>query len=90
LPLETHNPVDVAVDEAGRAAQGTVQWLLEKNVDKDVMPTTGNDMRFFVCGEEGFRSIAADLMGAQGTVDICCWGFDPGMEIWRGSESPAG
>ena len=90
LPLETHNAVDVAVDEAGRAAQGTVQWLLEKNVDEDVMPTLGNDLKFFVCGEEGFRSIAADLMGAQGTVDICCWGFDPGMEIWRGAESPKG
>lgn len=54
------------------------------------MPSTGNDLKFFVCGEEGFRQIAADLMGAQGTVDICCWGFDPGMEIWRGSEAPSG
>ncbi|MGS0891923.1 phospholipase D-like domain-containing protein [Burkholderia stagnalis] len=90
LPLETHNAVDVAVDEAGRAAKGSVQWLLETGVDKDILPTTGNDLKFFVCGEEGFRSIAADLMGAQGTVDICCWGFDPGMEIWRGPQSPKG
>jgi phosphatidylserine/phosphatidylglycerophosphate/cardiolipin synthase-like enzyme len=90
LPLETHNAVDVAVDEAGRAAQGSVQWLLEKGVDKDVMPTTGNDLQFFVCGEEGFQSIASKIMSAQATVDICCWGFDPGMEIWRGSGAPDG
>ncbi|WP_186075148.1 phospholipase D-like domain-containing protein [Burkholderia gladioli] len=90
LPLETHNPVDVAIDEAGRAAQGSVQWLLEKDVDKDVIPTTGNDLQFFVCGEEGFKAIAKQLMAAKSTVDICCWGFDPGMELWRGADSPAG
>ncbi|SDG68281.1 phospholipase D-like domain-containing protein [Paraburkholderia phenazinium] len=90
LPLETHNPMDVAIDEAGRSAQGSVQWLLETGVDDDVKPTTGNDLEFFVCGEEGFQSIASKIMAARATVDICCWGFDPGMEIWRGATAPAG
>ena len=89
-PLQTHNPMDVAIDEAGRSAQGSVQWLLETGVDDDVKPTTGNDLEFFVCGEEGFQSIASKIMAAQATVDICCWGFDPGMEIWRGATAPAG
>lgn len=90
LPLDSHNAMDVAIAEAGQNAQGSVQWLLETEVDKDAKPTMGNDLQFFVCGEEGFQQIAEDLMGAQGTVDICCWGFDPGMEIWRGPKAPAG
>lgn len=90
LPLDSHHAMDVAIAEAGQNAQGSVQWLLETQVDKDAMPTTGNNLQFFVCGEEGFQQIATDLIGAQGTVDICCWGFDPGMEIWRGSGAPAG
>jgi len=88
LPLESHNAMDVAIDEAGRIAKGTVQWLLEKDVDDDVMPTTGNKLEFFVCGEEGFRAIATDILAAKSTVDICCWGFDPGMELVRG-DGPA-
>ncbi|WP_296229250.1 hypothetical protein [Ralstonia sp. UBA689] len=29
--LRTQNAVDVAIDEAGRKAQGSVQWLLESS-----------------------------------------------------------
>ncbi|MBN3788979.1 phospholipase D-like domain-containing protein [Burkholderia sp. Ac-20353] len=82
-PLESHNPMDVAIDEAGQKANGTVQWLLEKGVDDDVVPTQGNALRFMICGQEGFAAIAEDLLAAKSTVDIVCWGFDPGMELVR-------
>jgi len=79
--LQTHNPVDVAIDEAGRRAQGSVQWLLENR--REVPITHGNALKFLICGQEGFESLAKDLREAQSTVDIVCWGFDPGMELVR-------
>ena len=79
--LKTQNPVDVAIDEAGRSAQGSVQWLLEKRPEVPI--TYGNALKFLICGQEGFQSLAKDLREAQATADIVCWGFDPGMELVR-------
>ncbi|CAN0627464.1 phospholipase D1/2 [Burkholderia multivorans] len=79
--IKTHNPVDVAIDEAGRRAQGSVQWLLEKR-DKNPI-TYGNSLQFFICGQDGFKEIEKDIRNAKSTVDIVCWGFDPGMELVR-------
>lgn len=80
--LKTQNPVDVAIDEAGRKAQGSVQWLLENRKESPI--TYGNRLHFMICGEEGFEAIAKDIWDAKSTVDIVCWGFDPGMELARG------
>ena len=90
--LDTQNPVDVAIDEAGRKAQGTVQWLVENTPAKDGRPAItdappiydGNTLQFMICGEDGFKSIANDLANARESADIICWGFDPGMELVRG------
>ncbi|WP_321956248.1 phospholipase D-like domain-containing protein [Burkholderia cenocepacia] len=79
--IKTHNPVDIAIDEAGRRAQGTVQWLLEKCEKNPI--TYGNALQFFICGQEGFKEIEKDIRNAKSTVDIVCWGFDPGMELVR-------
>ncbi|EML1597127.1 phospholipase D-like domain-containing protein [Burkholderia cenocepacia] len=79
--IKTHNPVDIAIDEAGRRAQGTVQWLLEKREKNPI--TYGNALQFFICGQEGFKEIEKDIRNAKSTVDIVCWGFDPGMELVR-------
>ena len=35
--LKTQNPADVAIDEAGRKAQGSVQWLLENRKENPIM-----------------------------------------------------
>ncbi|MBN3815714.1 phospholipase [Paraburkholderia sp. Se-20369] len=86
--LGTQKPIDVAIDEAGRMAQGTVQWLLEGEQDPPI--TEGNDLEFYICGEEGFRQIAKDLRDAKQSVDIVCWGFDPGMELERSRPSDDG
>ncbi len=79
--LETQNPVDVAIDEVSRKASGSAQWFLEGGGYPPI--TRGNALEFMICGEEGFGSIANDLRAAQSTVDIVCWGFDPGMELER-------
>lgn len=83
---DTQVAVDVAIDEVGRTARGSVQWLVEK--DDRAPVTEGNDLRFFVCGQEGFRAIYQDLWNAKESVDIVCWGFDPGMELLREHENP--
>ncbi|WP_322044367.1 phospholipase D-like domain-containing protein [Paraburkholderia sp. J67] len=84
--LPTQNPVDVAIAEAGREAQGSLQWLLEKKTCPDAPDITeGNDLKLFICGEQGFAQLSEDLLAAKATVDIICWGFDPGMELERGS-----
>lgn len=89
--LTTQNPVDVAIDEAGRNAQGSVQWFVENRPAKDGRPAitdappiyAGNRLAFMICGEEGFAAIAKDIRAAKSSVDIICWGFDPGMELER-------
>ncbi|MFM0026317.1 phospholipase D-like domain-containing protein [Paraburkholderia madseniana] len=81
--LQSQNPATVAIDEQTRTAQGSVQWLLEKR--QDIAPITyENTLDFMICGEDGFRSIANDLKNSKSTVEIICWGFDPGMELVRG------
>jgi len=85
FPLKTHKSAKVAIDEQTRRAKGSLQWLLE---DRDKIPVTrGNTLSFMICGEDGFRSIAKDLREAKATVDIICWGFDPGMELERSRDT---
>ena len=80
--LDTHKPATVAIDELSCTAHGSAQWLLENR--QDIAPITyENDLRFFICGEEGFNQIVEDLRNAKSTVDLVCWGFDPCMEVER-------
>jgi len=84
--LKTQNPVDVAIAEVGQQAHGSVQWLLEKPKCADAPEITkGNRLDFFICGKEGFGALSNDLLHAKKTVDLVCWGFDPGMELVRSS-----
>ncbi|WP_080403304.1 phospholipase D-like domain-containing protein [Burkholderia ubonensis] len=83
-PLKSHKAAKVAIDERTRMAKSSLQYLLE---ERDTIPIThGNTLKFIICGEEGFKSIAKDLREAKSTVDIICWGFDPGMELERSGE----
>lgn len=80
----------VHINEVTRTAKGTVQWFLDKENSRDGAGhpiTHNNQLQLFICGEEGFRSIAADIQKAKKTIDLCCWGFDPGMELVRDSGS---
>lgn len=72
------------IDEVTRTAKGTVQWFLDKRNKPDDHPITHNNrLKLFICGEEGFASIAEDIENAKESIDLCCWGFDPGMELIR-------
>jgi len=90
--LKTQNPATVAIDEVGRNASGSAQWFLEDTGGVKPPPVThGNNLKFMICGQEGFASIAQDLASAMETVEIICWGFDPAMELVRsGNTWPRG
>jgi hypothetical protein len=77
------------VDEVKRTATASTQWFAERLNAKNnpTHPIThNNQLRFFVCGEEGFADIANDIRMAKESIDLCCWGFDPGMELVRGED----
>lgn len=65
-----------------RAPQGSMQWFLENRSDTHPIHNN-NALQFFMCGKEGFGSIAGDIDKASYSVDLVCWGFDPAMELVR-------
>jgi phosphatidylserine/phosphatidylglycerophosphate/cardiolipin synthase-like enzyme len=86
-PLQTQRPETCYVGMDGRTVTGTFQWLLEKSLSHPI--TTGNVLETFICGEEGFSHIAKDIEAAKESIDLVCWGFDPGMALVRGKSDPA-
>ena len=84
VPERTH------VDLYKRRGAGSLQWFLEKDCQTHPIHNN-NDLRFFVCGQEGFTAIEADVRAATRSVDLVLWGFDPGMELVRkGATWPRG
>jgi phosphatidylserine/phosphatidylglycerophosphate/cardiolipin synthase-like enzyme len=74
----------VHIDEESNTCKAGVQWLLEKEHGSGTHPITANNcIEMLICGEEGFSRIAGDLKEARQSVDLVCWGFDPGMELVR-------
>jgi phosphatidylserine/phosphatidylglycerophosphate/cardiolipin synthase-like enzyme len=45
--------------------------------------THNNKLTVYICGQAGFAAIAKDIAEAKGSIDLVCWGFDPGMELVR-------
>ena len=82
----THRPAAFPIDEKTRRACGSVQWLLE-NRHTTHPCTTDNVLQVLVCGQEAFAQIARDIEAAQHSIDLVCWGFDPGMELVRQRDS---
>jgi phosphatidylserine/phosphatidylglycerophosphate/cardiolipin synthase-like enzyme len=82
------------IDEVTRTASASTQWLLEKRNIKGAAThpiTHNNQLRIFICGEEGFADIAREIANARESIDLICWGFDPGMELVRsGTTWPRG
>lgn len=79
----------VHIDEASSSATGSLQWFAENKNQKGnaTHPITHNNkLTIIICGQASFASIAKDISEAKGSVDLVCWGFDPGMELVR-SES---
>ena len=86
-PLKTLNPQIVHIDPQKRTATITQQWLLEKSKSHPIR--TGNRLQAFIGGRAGFEAIAVDLEAARESIDLVCWGFDPGMALVRGTDLAA-
>jgi phosphatidylserine/phosphatidylglycerophosphate/cardiolipin synthase-like enzyme len=77
------------VDATSGTAKCTAQWLLEnRNIKGKVTHpiTHNNKLTMFICGEEGFADIAKEIRNAKESIDLCCWGFDPAMELVRSKQ----
>jgi phosphatidylserine/phosphatidylglycerophosphate/cardiolipin synthase-like enzyme len=80
----------VHIDLVSRTATSTVQWFLENRTATHPV-THNNQLDVFICGEKAFADIAQHIVNAKQSIDICCWGFDPGMELVRtGTTWPRG
>src|SRR5213595_4116163 len=80
----------VYIDEVNCKATSSVQWFLEKRSGTHPI-THNNQLQLFICGEDSFADIADQIRCAKKSIDLCCWGFDPGMELERsGSTWPRG
>jgi phosphatidylserine/phosphatidylglycerophosphate/cardiolipin synthase-like enzyme len=76
----------VHIDEASCNATSTIQWFAENKNKKGSAThpiTHNNKLSLHICGKEGFAAIAKDIQEAKGSIDLVCWGFDPGMELVR-------
>lgn len=72
------------IDEVQRASTSAVQWLLEQANIAGTHPISHNNkLTFLIGGEEAFADIAKHIRQAKVSIDLCCWGFDPGMELER-------
>ena len=76
----------VHIDEVGCKATSTIQWFAEDKNKKGnaTHPITHNNkLTVHICGKDGFAAIAKDITEAKESIDLVCWGFDPGMELVR-------
>jgi phosphatidylserine/phosphatidylglycerophosphate/cardiolipin synthase-like enzyme len=76
----------VHIDEVSCTATSTVQWFLENRNKKGSAThpiTHNNKLDLFICGQAAFAEIAKDIANAKESIDLVCWGFDPGMELVR-------
>ncbi|MFM2086180.1 MAG: hypothetical protein RLZZ237_1049, partial [Pseudomonadota bacterium] len=90
MPESTQRTETTHIDEVSRSATSSLQWLLEnRNLKgKTTHPITHNNkLTLFICGQEGFADIAGEIARAKKSIDLCCWGFDPGMELVRGKSA---
>lgn len=84
MPDDFKRAEQTHIDEVARTATSTVQWFLEKANAAGTHPITHNNkLALFMGGQEGFADIAERIKAAKESIDLCCWGFDPGMELVR-------
>jgi len=76
----------VHIDEVACRATSTIQWFVEDKNKKGSAThpiTHNNKLSVLICGKDGFAAIASDIAAAKESIDLVCWGFDPGMELVR-------
>ncbi|MDY7546367.1 hypothetical protein RGU75_08980 [Glaciimonas sp. CA11.2] len=70
------------VDEVNCRATMSRQWLLENRNGVGRHPiSVDNHLDFYICASEAFPHIVKDINAAIKSIDLICWGFDPGMEV---------
>lgn len=80
----------VHIDEVSCKATSTIQWFAEDKNKKGSAThpiTHNNKLTVLICGKDGFAGIAKDIAEARESIDLVCWGFDPGMELVRNGYS---
>lgn len=80
----------VHIDEVSCKATSTIQWFAEDKNKKESAThpiTHNNKLTVLICGKDGFAAIAKDIAEARESIDLVCWGFDPGMELVRNGYS---
>jgi phosphatidylserine/phosphatidylglycerophosphate/cardiolipin synthase-like enzyme len=81
-PEGTHARVEEAVGEGGRRMlRVTLDYVWFSHVG--FPPTTGNRADILVDGEAGWGSVAEVIAGAQRSLRLCTWQYQPSMEILR-------
>ena len=75
----------IYVNEENRTSSGSSQWLLENQYTTHPI-SDNNELKVFICGEDSFKDIAEQIAVAKESINICCWGFDPAMELVRNGE----
>ncbi len=83
---DTQHKATVPLSDHTRTATGCAQWLLESAEDAGTPIFHFNNLAVFLCGQESFAKIAADIQRARRSIDIIAWGFDPAMELVRGTK----
>ncbi|MCO4855739.1 phospholipase D-like domain-containing protein [Herbaspirillum sp. WGmk3] len=81
----TQQASTVPLSQAHPRSRGSAQWLLESAQDKDCPIHRCNRLQMLYCGEQAFARICDDIRRAKDSVEIICWGFDPAMELERGT-----
>ena len=72
----------IQINEEFRRSSSSSQWLLENKCNTHYI-SNNSKLTVMICGQEGFADIAKEIKAARKSIDICFWGFDPGMELVR-------
>ena len=75
MPESTKRIETTHIDEVGRTAASSLQWLLEnRNLKGNASHpiTHNNKLTLFICGQEAFADIAAEIARAKDSIDLCC------------------
>lgn len=80
-PLEPEQEITVPENYQGNPINTTFSWYVESRL---AYPRRHkNIFTPLINGEEAFKALAEALNDAKESIDIICWGFDPGMPLIR-------
>ncbi|MFG6449815.1 phospholipase D-like domain-containing protein [Roseateles sp. BYS180W] len=82
--LKTHQAATTPTARSSPSVQASRQWFLsDGRPASDSHPVRKGSIHTYVCGQEAFQAIAADIEAAHKSIELICWGFDPAMALDR-------